>query len=464
MSTPGENVFSDALMGLEGPANPEARADAEKFVQQDLQHPGTHEDEELESEIGENASGAKAALRAARNRLMSLSVSPQQQRMETAAAWLAPTRTGNMGDTLANVAQTKANIMGQNRALQMFGAQNDANVASHIYGINQQTLGAQARLAQLAQAQRGANARTGLEVLARPTKSLGQQAHWKYTQLDTGDGHKQGFWLNPATRQKIPDGAPISDTAPIDPNLVKMIGTGEYPALTGFALYNPKLNGLGIMAAVKKAYPWYNAQTYHTIQSTMSQFATGPEGKKLASIDRALQHVDVLEHAHQALQNGDIKGINYLANELGVQLGTNQQTPAAVYDAIKSTVAGELAQSVIERSGVGERSERAQHLDRDYRNMTTTAIVAAYKNLMKGQLQGLHQQFVAGMMPGPDYATSPSYQQWRHTVDDRFNSHLTPRARRIWTTAPPQAVQYLKVHPETKEDFLAKYGYLPEGE
>ncbi len=461
MSTPAANVFGNALESMEGPTNPEARSDARQFVNQALEHSGVNQDEQLDSEMTDNANQAKAALRAARNRLMALTVSPQQQRMETAAAWLAPTRTGNIGDTLANVAQTKANILGQNRQMQMLGAENDANLANRLYGMNQQTLAAKERLAALRQSQLNANARTGLNVLARPDKAMGA---WKYTQLAAPGGEKQGYWINDVTRQKIPDGAPISDTAPIDPNLVKMIGEGEYPALTGFALYNPKLNGLGIMAAVKAKYPWYNAQTYHTIQSTMNAFASGPEGQKLASIDRALQHVGVLEKAHDALQNNDVKGLNYLANEIGVQLGTGQQTAAAVYDAIKSTVAGELAQAVIQKSGVSERGERAQHLDRDYRNMTTQSIVNAYKSLMKGQIQGLHQQWVGGLMPGPEYATLPQYEQWRHEVDQRFNSKLTPRARRIWTPAPPQAIQYLKAHPNLKSDFLAKYGYLPEGE
>lgn len=458
MSTPSENVFGSALESMEGPANPEARADARQFVQRALTHTGANEDAELNSEITDNADQAKSALQAARNRLMSLTVNPQQQRMETAAAWLAPTRTGNLGDTLANVAQTKANIMGQNRQLQMLGAENDANLANRLYSMNQQTMAAKERLAALRQNQLGADARTGLNVLARPTKQLGA---WKYVQLDAGDGKKQGYWINAASHQKIPDGAPISDSAPVNPTLVKMIGEGEYPALTGFALYNPKLNGLGIMAAVKEAYPWYNAQTYHTIQSTMNNFASGPQGQKLASIDRALQHVDVLEKAHQALQNGDVKGLNFLSNEIGVQLGTGQQTAAAVYDAIKSTVAGELAQAVIQKSGVGERSERAQHLQRDYRNMTTDAIVNAYKSLMKGQLQGLHHQWIGGLMPSAAYANSPKYQAWRNEVDNRFNAKLSPRARRIWTPAPPQAVAYLQAHPNLAPEFKSKYGYLP---
>jgi hypothetical protein len=56
-------------------------------------------------------------------------------------------------------------------------------------------------------------------------------------------------------------------------------------------------------------------------------------------------------------------------------------------------------------------------------------------------------------------------------MSNRFNTRLyepapsavAPAASSARQNAPQSALDYLKKHPEVKEQFKAKYGYLPEG-
>jgi hypothetical protein len=101
--------------------------------------------------------------------------------------------------------------------------------------------------------------------------------------------------------------------------------------------------------------PNYSEELFATRKAAVLSMNTGKDHQKLNAMNTVLGHVGRLEEAVDALQNGDIRVLNQIANELGVATGSSAPI---VFKTIVHRVGPELTNAYV-GSG-GESAERKE--------------------------------------------------------------------------------------------------------
>lgn len=117
------------------------------------------------------------------------------------------------------------------------------------------------------------------------------------------------------------------------------------------------------------------------------------EGRGVRAHNVLLGHLDTLEQAALALNNGNIRAFNMIGNEINKQLGAPAPTS---FDAVKKIVGDELVKAIQGGAGgVYDRKEIAETIDRANSPQQLLAAIDKYKKLGMDQLAGLEQQYKA---------------------------------------------------------------------
>lgn len=212
---------------------------------------------------------------------------------------------------------------------------------------------------------------------------------------------------------------PAGSVAPGDPNyrtgnpMVDSIGhyqTAPLPVGRGG-------QNLAIMQQVEAAYPNYRAPMFAGIQKSWLDFQPGgKDGALVASGNKAIQHLGLLEQAFNALQNHDPPALNDIRMKwlkaTGSALPTN-------YDAIAGVAAGELANFAV-GNGV-----RGTALD-DRKGMAETIS----RSMSSGQGMGAMDQYV-GLMAGQMDAKRWQYNAAHLDEMQPFDALLMPETRAV---------------------------------
>lgn len=456
---------SGALSMLANPTTtPGAQKYASEILNQTLSGSNVSGEQSLLKDYSANAEAAKASLQQARQRLMQLQVSPDEQRFATAAALLSPTRTGNFGDSLANWARSRYELARESRELGGEKLGEDLGLQEKEQGIDQNLLNAKLRLQELHEAQQGSLAREALLTMGRPTQ---RQPNWQLkTGVPIGGGKKQNELFDPVSTQIKPVGAPYTDVGTGDPVMAEKIANYELPPITGYALTRPGSSGPATMDMVAANNPNYDATIYPQIVRTRNDFSAGKDATKMGSLERAILHMHTLDQAVDALHNGNVAKLNQIGNYLGVNLGG--QSAPAVFHAIQGIVASELSSAVQATSGVTERQANEQRVSSDFAKPVTHDVLQWYRKLLSAQFDTLKDQYEAGMGVANFDEGTDAYTHHKKMADREFYAHIKqPYVRSILTPAPAGAVadlsnpDLLKAHPDLPNQFKAAYGYLP---
>jgi len=459
---------SEALGALATLANPPSSAEGRQYATQILKQTLSGKDvsgeQSLLKDYSQNAEQAKAALQAARQRLMALNITPQERQFAIAQAFLSPTRTGNFGDSLANWAGAEKDMAEKQRQLEMEKFGTGLGLDQREEGVDQNLLNAKLRLQELHEAQQGALAKGALGVLARPDAAA--NASWQLKTIPLSGNRKQNVLFNPKSHQTIPQGEPFSDLGAADPVMAQQIADYKLPPITGYALTRPGSTGPATMDLVMQNNPNYDATIYPQIQRTRNDFSAGKDATKMGSLERAILHMHTLDSAVDALHNGDVTKLNQLGNYLGLNV-TGQSAPA-VFHAIQGIVASELSSAVLATSGVTERQANEQRINSDFAKPVTHDVLNWYRKLLSAQFDTLKDQYEAGVGLANFDEGTDAYTRHKKMADREFYAHIKqPYVRSILTPAPAQAVSdlsnpaLLKAHPDLPEQFKAAYGYLP---
>ena len=167
----------------------------------------------------------------------------------------------------------------------------------------------------------------------------------------------------------------------------KNIAEGNLPPLTG-------PNSTRIMNEVIAMKPDYNARDYNLQTSAVKAFNQGIQGNKVRSLNVVMEHFNTLEKAADALQSGDVRAINAVSQYIQTQTG---KPAPGNFNAVKEILADEIVASVV--PGVGALADR-QAIKKTILAASSPeqikGIVANYKELIGGQLNGLETQYKAG--------------------------------------------------------------------
>lgn len=140
--------------------------------------------------------------------------------------------------------------------------------------------------------------------------------------------------------------------------------------------------------------PEFSEADYATGKATERAFTSGVEGRKIRSFNVALEHLDTLQKAADALKNGRVKAFNEIAQRVSRQFGVDAPV---TFDGIKQVVATEVMAAIVQGAGTGaERREMSDKFDRANSPEQFLGMSGGLRELMGGQLKGLYQQYRSG--------------------------------------------------------------------
>jgi hypothetical protein len=145
-----------------------------------------------------------------------------------------------------------------------------------------------------------------------------------------------------------------------------------------------------------------NIQKFQAGTKAISAFDTGKQGDVTRSLNVFVQHSDLLDQMADAMNNGDTKGYNVLANIRKDQTG--QAAPNSM-KAVAQIWANELQKATLgEPGGEMERQALAAAASPNLAPQVIHDLVGKAKHLAAGQLSGLRQQFVTStQLPASEY-------------------------------------------------------------
>lgn len=155
-------------------------------------------------------------------------------------------------------------------------------------------------------------------------------------------------------------------------------------------------------AAVKQVNPNYNSGD-HDIENKVRQYMTSGQGGATLTAGTTLNHhLDLYDKAVDAVHNGDIKVLNHIGNEMGIQLGNDAQTNLAL---IRQGVAMEAARYWTGGvPGEAEINQFNQNLSGDGSPKAMHGGANTVRFMAKGKLQGLQGQAEAGATGQANFA------------------------------------------------------------
>jgi hypothetical protein len=172
---------------------------------------------------------------------------------------------------------------------------------------------------------------------------------------------------------------------------------------TAIANYDSKITarqkagprGEALQAMIHQVNPNYDETQYDGKVASVKDFAV-KNGNVVTSLNVAVQHLDTLQAAADALHNGNVRVFNSLGNSFAAATG---QAAPTNFAAVKQLVMNEVIKATTGSSGGVDDRQSAQKL-MDGANSESQIAGAIYqiKQLMGGQLMGKARQYQANTM------------------------------------------------------------------
>jgi hypothetical protein len=139
-------------------------------------------------------------------------------------------------------------------------------------------------------------------------------------------------------------------------------------------------------------------------------FSTGLQGRQVTAFNTAIDHLDTMDKLVKALNNNDVRALNYISNTFSKQTGQPEITN---FDSAKKIVGAEIMKTLVAGGGgVKEREEMANMFNNANSPAQLEGAIATSKQLLGGQLNSL----------------GVTYENGTGRTD--FNKKLTPAAKK----------------------------------
>lgn len=217
------------------------------------------------------------------------------------------------------------------------------------------------------------------------------------------------------TRLKIAQGT--MSTPEAQHSLAESIASYQLPPLSGFALSRPE--GQRIQAEITRINPEYQATEFNNYNKTISGFGAGKQGDTIRYINNAIQHIDVMQKAADALGSGDMRTFNTLANAIGKEFGVAAPT---TFDGLRQIVGTEIERAAT--GGVGAAVDRQNLIESLNKANSPEQLKDVFKNfkaLFGGQAASLKTQYEDGTPDRPSFRGDGQFS---------FDKKLLPQTRK----------------------------------
>jgi hypothetical protein len=140
---------------------------------------------------------------------------------------------------------------------------------------------------------------------------------------------------------------------------------------------------------------------FQTDKAITRYMTSGAGGANITAFNTTTEHLNTLQDAAKALQNGDVQAFNSLGNKWATATGMPAPTD---FNAVKFAVAGELSKTF---KGAGatdaEISQINQTINTSQSPPQIQGAIDFYKRLMSGKLSALQSQYSAGKSGQPAF-------------------------------------------------------------
>lgn len=229
----------------------------------------------------------------------------------------------------------------------------------------------------------------------------------------------------------------------------------------------PGSERLAIVAEAERQNPGFDMTQYAARQKVREQFASrSGYGGNITSLNTAVDHLDKVLKATDAIKNTDVQLLNALKNKGLEATGDPRITNLKI--AIKA-VTGEMATLFKGTSGTDAgMKDWAEALQASQSPEQIRQGVRQLVGLMAGRLHAIEGTWDQTMGKPRDIPILNKKSQQildkyglSSEIGDSVSTDKKTAAAAPQATAPQSALDYLKAHPEAKDQFKQKYGYLP---
>jgi len=178
--------------------------------------------------------------------------------------------------------------------------------------------------------------------------------------------------------------------------MAQSIYNGDMPMPTGMGANNARNQWLAsrVQEIAQQKNKAYDPTVYTVRKKTEESFSTGKQGDTVKSMNVAIDHLDTLQSAANALNNGQLPIFNDIANKFAKNTGQPQITD---FNSLKSIVGSEVAKAVAGgATALGDREEIRREIDAANSPQQLAGVITRYQQLLSGQMKGLKTQYESG--------------------------------------------------------------------
>lgn len=171
--------------------------------------------------------------------------------------------------------------------------------------------------------------------------------------------------------------------------VVRAIIEGRMQLPSGFALRSPYWQE--VIEKVAKQDPNFDAARYGARAAARRTFASGPEARNVTALNTVIGHLGTLDEAATALENGDIRVFNAVANRMKQELGDPRINN---FETARQAVAEETMR-VFRQVGASEREARdwAEKIRASGSPAQLRGTIATLGKLLESRVDAIGQQF-----------------------------------------------------------------------
>ena len=226
------------------------------------------------------------------------------------------------------------------------------------------------------------------------------------------------------------------------------IFNGEQAMPTGMGANNARNQWISarVQEIAQQTGKPFDPTVFKNRQEVETAFTKGKQSDVVRSMNVAIDHLDTLQQASKALNNGQIPMFNDIANKFAKNTGQPAPTD---FDAVKTLVGSEVAKAVAGgATALGDREEIRAEINNARSPAQLAGVIDKYQRLLAGQMNGLETQYKSG-----------GGQRW----DDKINPETKAVMDKIKKEREPKPVvpapysdggkearyqEWLKKHPE----------------
>ena len=211
-------------------------------------------------------------------------------------------------------------------------------------------------------------------------------------------------------------GAPVAGATVPAKSQAQKIADYELPPPTRS---NRDPGSVALRNEVLRLNPNYDESKWDTAKKTRQAFTTGKQGDAVRAMNTAIDHLDTLNEAGKALQNGNVPIFNKYANDWARNTG---QAAPTNFEGIRSIVGGEVAKAIQGgATALGDREEIRKEINSASSPQQLAGIIDKYQHLLAGQVKGLRTQYQDAGLKDFDNKLNPRTKKVLQGVEQTSN-------------------------------------------